>query len=83
MRARKWFDDLVSGRAASLKAIARTEDYSDSCVSHLVPLAVYASEVVEAILAATLSVDLTAKALTKRTDLPFNWAEQKEVLGFD
>jgi len=83
LRAHKWFDDLVSGRAASLKAIAQAEGYSDRYVSQLAPLAFLAPVIVEAILAGTQPVDLTAETLTKRTDLSLDWAEQMALLGFD
>jgi DNA invertase Pin-like site-specific DNA recombinase len=82
LRAHKWFDDLAGDRAASLKAIARSEGYSDRYVGNLIPLAFLAPEIVEAILAGTQPVDLTAEMLTKRTDLPLDWAEQKALLGF-
>lgn len=83
VRARKWFEDLVNGRAASLKVIARAEGCSDRYVGHLMPLAFLAPEIVEAILTGTQPVELTAETLTKRTDLPLDWAEQKALLGFD
>jgi DNA invertase Pin-like site-specific DNA recombinase len=83
VRAHKWFDDLVSGRAASLGAIAQMEDCSDRYVGHLMPLAFLAPDIVEAILAGTQPVELTAETLTKRTDLPLYWAEQKALLGFN
>ena len=82
-RAHRWFDDLVSGRAQSLGDSARAAGVSDRYVSHLMPLAFLAPEIVEAILAGTQPVDLTAQKLTKRTDLPLDWAEQKTLLGFD
>jgi hypothetical protein len=47
------------------------------------PLAFLAPEVFAAILQGTQSVELTAERLTKRTDLPLCWEEQKALLGFD
>jgi len=83
VRAHRWFDDLVSGRAQSFGDIARKEGVSDRYVSHLMPLAFLGPDIVEAILAGTQPVHLTAEALTKRTDLSLDWAEQKTLLGFD
>ncbi len=83
VRAHRWFDDLVSGRARSLGDIAKAEGVSDRYVSHLMPLAFLAPEIVEAILAGTQPVDLTAETLTRRTELPLPWAKQKAQLGFD
>lgn len=82
VRAHKWFDDLVSGRAGSLTAIAEAEGLSDRYVSHLLPLAFLAPDIITAVLAGAQPVDLTVEALTKRTDLPLAWAEQKALLGF-
>ena len=42
-----------------------------------------APDIVAAILAGTQPVELTAEKLVKRTDLPLDWAQQKELLGFD
>ena len=41
------------------------------------------SWIVEAILAGTQPVDLTAEKLIKGTNLPLRWTEQKALLGFD
>lgn len=81
-RAHKWFDDLASGRANSLHAIAKTEGLSDRYVARLLPLAFLAPDIVEAIFAGTQPVDLTAEALTRHMDPPLNWADQKVLLGF-
>jgi len=83
VRAHKWFDDLVSGRARSLGEIAGKEGVSDRYVSHLIPLAFLAPDIVEAILGGTQPVDLTTETLTKRIELPLYWSEQKGLLGFD
>ena len=80
-RARGWFDDLVTGRAASLSAIARQEGLNDSYVSHLLPLAFLAPDIVEAIAAGRHPADLTAETLVKRVDLPLGWDEQKTLLN--
>jgi hypothetical protein len=82
VRAHKWFDDLVTGRASSPTAIAQAEGLSDRYVGHLLPLAFLAPEIVETVLAGTQPVDLTAETLIKRTDLPLDWAEQKALMGF-
>lgn len=82
LRARRWFDDLVSGRAVSLTAIAKREGISDRYVGHLLPLAFLAPDIVEAIAAGRHPADLTAEALVKRIDLPLGWDQQKALLGF-
>ncbi len=80
-RAHKWFEDLRTGRARSFIEIAKNEGVSDRYVSHLMPLAFLAPDIVEAILAGTQPTDLTAEKLIKRTDLPMDWEEQKNLLA--
>lgn len=79
VRSHRWFDDLVLRRARSLGEIAEKEGVSDRYVSHLMPLAFLATDIVEAILAGTQLVDLTAETLTKHTNLPLGWTEQKTL----
>jgi len=79
-RAHKWFDDLASGRANSIHAIAKAEGISGRYVARLLPLAFLAPKIVEAILSGHQPVDLTAEVLTRHTDLPFDWSEQKILL---
>lgn len=81
-RARGWFDDLVAGRASSLAAIAAREGSTDRYVSHLLPLAFLAPDIVEAISVGRHPVGLTVEALVRRIDLPLGWNEQKALLGF-
>jgi hypothetical protein len=83
VRAHRWFEDLVNGRAGSFRDIAKAEGVTHRYVGHLLPLAFLAPDIVAAILAGRQPVDLTAEMLTKRTDLPLGWAEQKMLLGFD
>ena len=81
-RARRWFDDLVSGRSRSFAELATVNGFSERYVSRLMPLAFLAPEIVEAVLAGSQPVDLTAETLTRRADLPLSWAEQMVSLGF-
>lgn len=83
VRGRKWFDDLSSGRALSILEIAEREGVSDRYVSHLIPLAFLAPDIVATILSGTQPVELTTESLTKRTDLPVRWSEQRSLLGID
>jgi len=83
VRAHKWFEDLATGRVPSLSEIAKKEGVSDRYVSHLIPLAFLAPDIVEVILAGTQPADLTAETLIKRVKLPLSWADQHTQLGFD
>ena len=80
VRAHRWFDDLVSGRARSLRDIANVEGVTHRYVGHLMPLAFLAPDILAAIVAGTQPIGLTAEALTKRIDLPLGWAEQRALL---
>ena len=83
IRAQRWFTDVVSGRRQSFADIAIAEGCSERYVSRLMPLAFLAPDIVEAILAGTQPVDLTAETLTRHADLPLSWADQKALLGFN
>ncbi len=80
---RQWFEDLATGRAQSLTEIAESEGVTRRYVAHLVPLAFLAPDIVSRILSGTQPVSLTTEELTKRIDLPLEWAEQRTLLGFD
>jgi len=61
--------------------IADSGRISNSPHTRLVPLAFLAPSIVEAICAGRQPPDLTAERLTRRTGLPYQWAEQQEALG--
>jgi ParB-like chromosome segregation protein Spo0J len=81
VRARGWFDDLISGRAVSMVAIAQREGISDRYVSTLMPLAFLAPDIVEAIAAGQQPADLTAETLIRHVDLPLDWNDQRVLLS--
>lgn len=83
VRGQQWFEDLASGRARSLREIAEAEGVSDRYVGHLIPLAFLAPDIVARILSGAQPVDLTTEVLTKRIELPVDWAEQRVMLSFD
>ena len=77
------FEALANGRARSLVEISKAEGVSDRYVGHLIPLAFLAPDIVAEILSGTQPVDLTTETLTKRINLPPDWAGQMALLGFD
>ena len=79
-RARRWFDQLASGRATSLAAIASQEGISVRYVGRLIRLAFLAPPLVEMIAQGRQSAELTAEMLTRRTILPPEWEAQKRLL---
>jgi len=82
VRANKWFDDLASGRAQTMAEIASREGIDKSYVYRLIYLAFLAPDITESIIAGRQPADFTVNKLTKATDLPLDWAEQRQLLGF-
>jgi len=80
-RARRWFDLLASGRAASLAAIAAQERISVRYLGRLIRLAFLAPPIVELIAQGRQPPDLTLERLTRRTVLPPEWEAQQRALG--
>jgi site-specific DNA recombinase len=83
VRGRRWFELLASGQVRSFTEIAKAEGVTRRYVARLIPLAFLAPDIVEKTLSGAQPVDLTTDELTKRIDLPLDWAEQRRVLGFD
>jgi hypothetical protein len=82
-RARRWFDDLVSGRAASMVEIGRREGVGKRYVSRMIRLAFLAPSIVKRIAEGRQPPELTAQFLsTGRGDLPLSWPAQEKLLGF-
>ena len=80
-RARRWSDDLLSGRVQSVDELARREGIDRRSVRRLIPLGFLSPRVVEAIVEGRQPPDLTVMALTRRIDLPLLWSAQEEALG--
>ena len=80
-RAHRWFDELSSGKARSLAALAAREGLSVRYVGRLIRLAFLAPEIVEAIVAGRQPATLTAEALTRRIELPLSWSSQRTALN--
>lgn len=82
VRAHKWFGDLVSGRVHSMAEIASREGIDKSYVSRIITLAFLSPDIIESIIAGRQPADLTTQKLIRRIDLPLNWAQQHDLLGF-
>jgi hypothetical protein len=80
-RARRWFDQLVSGEATSLTAIAQREGLGVRYVGRLLPLAFLAPPIVEIIAQGHQPVEVTTEMLTRRTILRREWQAQLNALG--
>jgi len=80
-RARRWADDLVSGKARSVGELARQEGIDGRSLRRLLPLGFLAPRIIEAIAEGRQPVELTVEALTRRIDLPLLWSAQEQALG--
>jgi DNA invertase Pin-like site-specific DNA recombinase len=82
VRAHKWFNDFVSGRVNNFAEIASQEGIDKSYVSRVMNLAFLAPDIIESIIAGRQPADLNVKKHTKRIDLPLDWEQQHQLLGF-
>jgi hypothetical protein len=81
-RARRWFDDLMSGRAASMAELGQREGIGKRYVSRMIRLAFLAPAMVESIVAGRQPPELTTQLLSTSGDLPLSWRAQEQLFGF-
>ena len=81
-KAHMWFEDLKSATVTSINDIATRENIPACEVSRQLPLAFLAPRIVKAILAGHQSPDVTVKSLLRLKDLPLDWRQQSQRLGF-
>ena len=79
-RARSWFARLSSGAVLSIENIAESECCNPAYVQRLLPLAFLAPDLVDAIANGRHPVELSLASLSRCTNLPFDWAEQRRAL---
>jgi len=80
-RARRWSDELLSGRPQSVDEIARREGLDRRSVRRLIPLGFLSPRVVEATVEGRQPPDLSVMVLTRRIDIPFAWSAQEQTFG--
>jgi hypothetical protein len=79
-RARKWADDLISGRVRSIGELAKREGIDGRSLRRLIRLGALSPRIVEAIVEGRQPPDLTVISLTRRIDLPLLWSAQEQAL---
>ena len=77
--ARSWAHELETGRAESIKALARREGLCNHYTARLLPLAYLAPNLVDQILAGEQPAAVSLGALTSRA-LPLKWADQRVAM---
>jgi len=82
-RAHRWFDEIRTGKARSLAAIAARERLAVRYVGRLIRLAFLAPEIVESIVEGRQPTTLTTEALTRRIELPLSWCSQRTALNVE
>jgi site-specific DNA recombinase len=82
-RAHRWFDEISTGKARSLAAIAAREGLAVRYVGRLIRLAFLAPDNVESIVEGRQPNTLTAEALTRRIELPLSWCAQRTALNVE
>jgi site-specific DNA recombinase len=81
IRARDLRDKLMQSGDASLAETAKAEGVGRSYLTRMARLAFLSPEITTAILDGRQPVQLTAARLSRLTDLPLAWSEQRRVLG--
>jgi site-specific DNA recombinase len=76
-RSISWYDDLVSGRAASFREIAVREGVDERFVAKLIPLAFLDPGLVGDCIEGRHMLSLTAPDLASGIDLPAAWTDQR------
>jgi site-specific DNA recombinase len=80
--AHAWFNELLSGQVKNLAEIAMREKIDKGTLSRMINLAFLSPEIVERIIAGNQPPALTTEKLLKNIDLPLDWQQQKQLLGF-
>jgi hypothetical protein len=81
-QAQTWFAELSSGSEASVQSLAKRHGVDAGDVSRILPLALLAPDIAEAILDGRQPPELTAARLKRVTKLPLSWTRQRQILGF-
>ncbi|MGX7926564.1 hypothetical protein ACWPMX_08325 [Tsuneonella sp. HG094] len=77
--ARRWWDHLATGEI-DIATLSRKEGVNDSWMSRVIRINFLSPRIIDAILAGTQPVNLTARWL-RQNDLPLNWDEQWDLLA--
>ena len=82
VKAHRWFEMLKNGEAQTMGALARAEKVQRTYITSLLPLALLAPDITEAILEGRQPIDLSLQRLRSMVPLPVVWSEQRSTLGF-
>lgn len=80
-KAHRWLNELLSGKALTLAAIAKREGIDKSYAYRVFDFAFLDPDIVEAILTGHQPAEMTTQKLLRNINLPMDWNEQRRVLG--
>jgi len=80
-KGRHWWDEISIAQVASLRQLAEREHINVSHASSLIRLAFLSPHLVRQILEGRQAPHLSVEYLTRRVDLPHDWAEQERLLS--
>ena len=72
----------MTGKALGTSELSALEGVDERYIRRILRLAFLSPAIVEAIAKGTHPVELTAKRLIRRIELPLEWADHERVLGF-
>jgi site-specific DNA recombinase len=75
-----WFDQLASGKAASIDDLAAKAGVPASEISRALPMAFLAPSIVGTILGGRQPIELTSDRLRRLSPLPSAWKDQEQLL---
>ena len=74
--AHQWWEDLVAHRYSTMRALSEAYSKNERYVARVLQLAFLAPEIVDAIVAGTQPIEMTAQQLITLPDLPPSWTGQ-------
>jgi DNA invertase Pin-like site-specific DNA recombinase len=81
--ARRWAGEILDGKATTVQQITEREGLRSGSVSRILPLAWLAPDISSAILEGRQPPHLSAKTLRDLRELPLDWIQQRQILGFE
>ena len=79
-KALYWNQALISGKAASMAELARTEKVTQRYIAHIIKLAWLAPDIMDSIIKGNIPATLSLSKLKKC--IPLDWKEQRDQFGF-
>jgi len=82
VRGHQWLEMLKNHAAQSISALAKEQGVPRSYVGSIIPFALLAPDIIEAILDGRQPIGLTLERLFGASPLPISWSQQRLTLGF-